>query len=85
MNPLFFKLLRLGKLARAIRMVTMSSVLLSLQKLGEKRRSRWVSPCGWFFLGLQIVLSPLDRNKLHSNPGGGDFVDFDPKGRIHQS
>ncbi|CAK9053878.1 unnamed protein product [Durusdinium trenchii] len=32
-NPLIFKLLRLGKLARAIRMITMSSMLLSLQLL----------------------------------------------------
>eukprot|EP00913_Durusdinium_trenchii_P025072 g23535.t1 len=57
-NPLIFKLLRLGKLARAIRMITMSSMLLSLQKLGiDERRSvppsrpkhtpnRITCPCG---------------------------------------
>lgn len=33
MNPMLFRLLRIGKLARALRMVTMSSVLSSLQLL----------------------------------------------------
>lgn len=33
MNPILFRLLRIGKLARAIRMVTMNSVLASLQLL----------------------------------------------------
>lgn len=32
-NPILFRLLRIGKLARAIRMVTMTSVLQSLQCL----------------------------------------------------
>ena len=33
MNPTLFRLLRIGKLARALRMVTMTSVLSSLQLL----------------------------------------------------
>lgn len=35
--PVLFKLLRIGKLARAIRMITMTTMLLSLQQLGWKR------------------------------------------------
>lgn len=35
--PVLFKLLRIGKLARAIRMITMTTMLLSLQRLGWKR------------------------------------------------
>ena len=32
-SPVLFKLLRIGKLARAIRMISMTSMLLSLQQL----------------------------------------------------
>ena len=33
MNPIYFRLLRIGKLIRAVRMVTMTSMLSSLQLL----------------------------------------------------
>ena len=35
-NPILFRLLRIGKLARTFRMVTMSNVLQNLQRLGRK-------------------------------------------------
>ena len=42
-SPVLFKLLRIGKLARAIRMITMSTMLLSLQRLGMgKCMDMWI-------------------------------------------
>lgn len=38
LSPVLFKLLRIGKLARAIRMISMTTMLLSLQPLSENQR-----------------------------------------------